>query len=350
MQQQSSSAGAFPSWGERGRGYLNTASYGLPPQAAVTAAQVWIDEWQVGSAPLTNWLPATDDARAAFARLVGVATDDVAIGTSVSQLVGLVAASLPDNSLVVAEEGEFTSLLFPFLAQTDRGVRVELVPRERLLEVASQRGDLVAFSLVGSADGERRDALGLAAAAAARGAMTIVDAAQAIGWLDMDYGLFDFVVCPAFKWLCSPRGTAFLVVKRRHLEWIRPSAAGWWASYPRTQLFGGPFRVASSARRLDVSPVWNSWAATAEALNVIETMGVASIAERAIRMANRIRAELDQPEFDSPIVIVGASDGSDRLLACELVVSAVPGGARLAFHAYNTDADVDRVLEVLHGH
>ena len=50
----------------------------------------------------------------------------------------------------------------------------------------------------------------LASAAARHGSMTYVDASQAVGWLPFDAGRFDFVSCAAYKWLMSPRGTAFM--------------------------------------------------------------------------------------------------------------------------------------------
>ena len=57
--------------------------------------------------------------------------DRVAIGNQVSTFTGLVAAALPDGARVLAAEEDFTSVLFPFLAHADRGVRVQTVPLER---------------------------------------------------------------------------------------------------------------------------------------------------------------------------------------------------------------------------
>jgi hypothetical protein len=48
-----------------------------------------------------------------------VAEGDVAVGSQVSAFVGLVAAPLPSGGRVLAAEGEFTSLVFPFLARED---------------------------------------------------------------------------------------------------------------------------------------------------------------------------------------------------------------------------------------
>src|SRR5579859_2840647 len=96
--------------------YLDTACYGLPPARALSALDEVTAAWAAGSyEPL-----AADDAiaraRAAFARLHGVPATAVAIGHQVSPMVGLVAASLPPRARVLCAEGDFTSLLFPFLA------------------------------------------------------------------------------------------------------------------------------------------------------------------------------------------------------------------------------------------
>ena len=173
-------AHAHPSWTRPARRYLNTASFGLPPREAVDATLQWVHEWQDGSVPLTDWLPATDRARELLGQFAGVPVDSIATGSSVAQLVGLVAASVPDGSVVLGVDAEFASLLHPFRAQADRGVRVETVPRDRLAEAAAERGDVIAFSLVSSASGVRTDDEAVLAAARARDVLTVVDAAQAI--------------------------------------------------------------------------------------------------------------------------------------------------------------------------
>jgi len=103
--------------------YLNTASYGLPPTPAWDALQAVLADWRGGRTSWEGWGDATESARASFARMVGVPTDWIAIGANTSSMVGLVAAGLPDGARVVSAEAEFTSLLWPFLAQ-QRGIEV----------------------------------------------------------------------------------------------------------------------------------------------------------------------------------------------------------------------------------
>ncbi len=70
-----------------------------------------------------------------------------------SGLVGLVAAGVPDGARVVAPDIEFTSNLWPFLAQ-GRGIEVETVPVAKLAEAVDARTNVVAFGAVHAATGE----------------------------------------------------------------------------------------------------------------------------------------------------------------------------------------------------
>ena len=102
-------------------GYLNTASIGVPPTDAADAVATAVDDWRRGAARPSDFDPAVAAGRAAFADLVGVPVDRVAIGASVSALVGLIAAALPAGARVLVAEGEFTSVSFPFAAQSCAG-------------------------------------------------------------------------------------------------------------------------------------------------------------------------------------------------------------------------------------
>src|SRR6476619_3620446 len=267
--------------------YLNTASYGLPPRQAWVALQSALEDWHGGRTSWEHWGIPGEEARASFARLVSVPVESVAIGPPVSTLVGLVAASIPGGSRVLAPDVEFTSELFPFLVQEHRGVTTRLVPAGELAGEIGPDVDVVAFSAVQMATGEVADLDAIAAAAAEHDVMTVVDATQAVGWLPLDASRFDVVAAHAYKWLMSPRGTAFMTIAPERLGAIVPQSAGWYAGEdPLATFFGGPLRLAASARRLDTSPAWFMWVATAPSLAVIEQIGVEAIHEHDLSLAN----------------------------------------------------------------
>lgn len=330
-------------------GWLNTASYGLPPQPAWEALQAALADWRIGATSWEGWDEATVDARAGFARLVGVPSTDVAVGSQVSQLIAPVAAAVPDGARVVVPEVEFTSNLFPWLAQGDR-LRVRTVPTDQLVETVAAGCDVVAFSLVQSANGEVADYRLIVEAARGAGAMVVVDATQACGWLPFDAGLADVVAVAAYKWLMGPRGTAFAYLSPGVRELVRPIAAGWYAAADVHGSYYGPsMRLAQDARRFDVSPAWFNWVGTAPALALIERIGVAAIHDHNVALANRFLSGLGEPAGNSAIVTVAAPDAEARLAAAGVRAAVRAGRVRASFHVYSTEADVDLALDALTG-
>jgi len=210
--------------------------------------------------------------------------------------------------------------------------------------------NLVAVSAVQSADGRLVPGGldGLSAAAAAHGCLTYVDATQAVGWLPFDARRFDFVSCAAYKWLLSPRGTAFAVVRPERLATLRPLHAGWYAGADRwTSIYGPPLRLAHDARRLDISPAWLSWAGTVPALELLGEVGIAAIHQHDLGLANALRARLGLPGGNSAIVTVATDTGLERLRAANVRASIRAGAVRLSFHLHNTESDVEAVARAL---
>src|SRR5262245_18150403 len=330
--------------------YVNTATIGLPPRRALDALHDAIETWRTGRAEAAGYDGLITSARQRFASLVSTTPDRVASGNQVSTSTALVASALPDGARVLAAEEDFTSVLFPFLAHADRGVRVRTVPLAGLIDAIRPGVDLVAVSAAQSADGRLvpggLDAL--AAAASHCGCLTYVDATQAVGWLPFEADQFDFVACAAYKWLLSPRGTAFGVVRPERLGGLRPLYAGWYAGDdPWTSIYSPPLRLAPDARRLDISPAWLAWVGTVPALELLAEVGIDAIHRHDLALANALRARLGRPSGDSAIVALATEGGLDRLRAEGIRASARAGSVRVSFHLHNTDSDVEAVARAL---
>lgn len=326
--------------------YCNTATYGIPPRPAWEALQTALGEWRGGSTSWEHWGQSTETARVGFARLVGTETGQVAVGSTVSELIGSVVTALPTGTRVVVPEIEFTSILFPLLVQ--QRLRVETVPAARLAEATADGADAVAFSAVQMSTGEVAEIDAILSAAADVGALTICDATQAVGWLPLRAERFDVLACSAYKWLTSPRGSAFLTVSGRVLDEVIPHSAGWYAGEDvHSSYFGPPLRLAATARRLDVSPAWFSWVGTAPAVELIERIGVEAIRDHDVALANRFRAGVGLEPSNSAIVTADLPGAAERLAKAGIVASVRGGRLRTSWHVYNDAHDVDRVLEVV---
>ena len=321
--------------------YLNTASIGVPPVTAADAVADAVTGWRRGSGRPTDFDGPVATARAAYGRLVGMPADRVAIGANVSGLVSVVAAGLPPRSRVLVVRGDFTSLTWPFAT---RGHEVTEVEPEELAERAPS-ADVVAVSVVQSADGRIAD-LGALRDARASGTRVVLDATQAAGWLDADLGWADAVVCGAYKWLLSPRGAAWLAV---HPEWELPAEqAGWYAGADVwSSVYGLPLRLAPDARALDTSPAWYSHVGAAVALPWLAGLDRAAVHAHCTGLADALRRGLGLDPAGSAIVAVRTPNAQERLAAAGIVCAARAGAARLAFHLYNTEADVQRALDAL---
>ena len=330
--------------------YLNTATYGLPPSTGFDALQAVADEWRHGRTSFEGWDRSVGAARASFARIAGVPEGDVAVGAAVSLFAGLLGAALPAGARVLCAQEDFTSVLFPFLAQEARGVRVDLAPLDRLAEALGAEHDLVAVSSVQSADGRLADLDAIAAAAAHHGARTFVDTTQSSSWLPLDCARFDYTACAGYKWLLCPRGTAFFTIGAERRAELLPLAAGWYAGEdPFASYYGAPLRLAADARRFDLSPAWLSWVGAAPALALLADLGAETIGEHDLRMANRLRAGLGMPPGDSAIVSVSGlpADAAERLARAGVMAAGRGGALRFSCHLYTTEEHVDRALAAL---
>jgi selenocysteine lyase/cysteine desulfurase len=340
---------AQPLWDPR-PGYLNTSSYGLPPRPAFSALQAALDDWRHGRTSWEGWDESTTASRASFARLTGVAGADVAVASTVSGLLGPVGAALPDGARVLVPDIEFTSNVFPWAVHADRGVEVVTAPPDKLASAIDARTTLVAFSAVQSATGEVAAYDEILAAARSVGAMVVVDATQAVGWLRRDWAAADVVAVGAYKWLMAPRGVAYAYFAPSVRDRIRPLQAGWYAGDdPHTAYYGLPLRLAEDARRFDVSPAWFCFVGQAPALDILVDVGVDRINAHNVGLANRFRTGLGLPPGDSAIVSTDVPEAEAKLRAAGIRAAVRGGKVRVSFHLYTTTDDVDSALDALAG-
>ncbi|WP_327261873.1 aminotransferase class V-fold PLP-dependent enzyme [Streptomyces sp. NBC_01232] len=332
--------------------YLNTANCGVVPRSAVAAVRELAEAAGAGVPAGFGDFDRVNGARASFARLVGVDPERVSVGSAVSTHVGLVAASLPPGAEVLCPEGEFASVINPFVVRGD--LKVRFAPLESVAGEVGPGTALVALSAVQSADGRKADLAAVRAAATAHGARMLVDATQAAGWLPFDASPYEYTVTGGYKWLLGVRGASYLTVSRKAQDTLTPLHAGWVAAESMWDSTYGPMpQLARGARRFDESPAFLAYHASERALALLERIGIENVHAHDTALAARYRAGLaglghEPVPGDSAIVSVpGLADRRPALQAAGIATSARAGLLRASFHLYNTEADVDRLLDAL---
>ena len=197
--------------------YLNAGTFGPLPHAAVRASLDVLDSAAAqgrGRPYYELRVELGDRQRAAYAALLAVRPDDVALTTSTSDGVVRVVTSLdlgPDDEVLTAPD-EHPGLLGPLNAlHARRGVAVRTAPFADLADAIGPKTKLVACSHVSWVTGALRPA-GLAET----DVPVLLDGAQGIGAVDADVRRLGcaFYAGSGQKWLCGPLGTGML--------WIDP--------------------------------------------------------------------------------------------------------------------------------
>jgi len=332
------------------RGYLAAASSGLPTKDTVAALTSDLALWASAQRAPQDYDPIVARTRADYARLVGVAVNRVATGSQTSVLTSVIAAAVPSGAEVLCVEGDFSSLVFPFLQR--HRIRVRHVPIERLADSIEDDTWLVVFSHIQSATGVVADVSAIIDAASHQTAYTLCDTTQSAGVHPVDASLFDATVCHAYKWLCSPRGVAFLTLSTRFQKLLTPVQAGWCAGDDVWESCYGPaMQLATTARQFDVSPAWQAWVGAEPAIRMFADLEMNEVWSHASGLGDALCDELGIPQQHQAIVTWADPDRVDlqRLVAAGIRASGRAGRLRAAFHLWNDDEDVAMAVRALRG-
>jgi L-cysteine/cystine lyase len=225
--------------------YLNAGSVGpLPAETAKAMADLEAWELRTGRAHVDYFeelLARMDEARGAVAAVLGTDVDAVALNHSttdgMNQAIGAVDWRPGDKA--VSTRLEHAGGVGPLHALHARlGIELELVdagPDDddgallAAFDAAITPGTrVVEMAHVSPMTGALLPVAAIAELAHVRGALLVVDGAQAAGAMPVDVPASgaDFYAIPAHKWLLGPEGMGALVVAPGLVERLYPAAAG----------------------------------------------------------------------------------------------------------------------------
>jgi isopenicillin-N epimerase len=234
--------------------FLNHGSFGACPRVVLEAQRAWRDRLEAQPVRfLARELePALDDARAALGAFLGADPDDLAFVPNATHGVNTVLRSIrfgPGDELLT-DDHEYNASANALRAAAERDgadLVVAHVPfpldgpeavLAALLAAVTPRTRLALISHVTSPTAVIFPIAEAAAALAARGVEVLVDGAHAPGMVLLDIRALGaagvtYYTGNGHKWLCAPKGSGFLWVRRDRQPAIRPLAISHGANSPR---------------------------------------------------------------------------------------------------------------------
>ena len=337
--------------------FLDSATYGLPSRRQVDALRTALDDWESGTQDTSVFDEAVDASRAAFASLVGASTGSVTIGSDDLGAGGAHrgggSGRRPHRCAARRVHQRHRTVRRAVGTRSDGravrrwdagGFRRGAVQRR----IPARPFDLVAVSLVQSADGRLLDTERLRRAVAGTGTRVVIDVTQAVGWKKIDLGWADAVVASGYKWLLAPRGTAWMALTDSLAATLIPHTAGWYSSEtPWANTYEHPPLLAADARRFDASPAWHPMLGSGISLPWLASLDMREVEAHCVGLANRVREAAGMEPADSAIAALDVP-GIEAAVADAGIRAAVRAGrVRVGFHLYNTTTDADALIGAL---
>jgi len=364
--------------------YLQTGSYAPVPAATQRYMAHWLHEENArlialgGKGAASTFYQQAETARTTLAHFLGVTAEEVAWSYNTTTATRLAVQSLPwrasDKVALSDVEHASTFELVRGMEQT-LGIKTTIIPTGKgqtydpdyfLAQLDQQLTPdhrLLMLCHVANTDGRRLPVKAAVEMARARGVATLIDGAQAIGVFPVDVGEIgaDFYSGSAHKWLMGPAGVGFLVVKRSQLPHYNPI----WSPTASE-------KAISAGTRSEVgTPNHVSRMGAAYSLNLLQQIGLNTLEAQMTRLTRRLRDGLHaipgirnagpaEWALSSSITTLQLDNGTPE--RCQQLVALLREryaivtkfrpevcGVRVSVAAFNTAAEIDRLLEGLAG-
>jgi len=319
------------------------------------------------------------DTRQLAANLIGAEIREVALVGPTSLALSFIAQGIdwhPGDNIIVHGD-DYPSNVYPWMALEEKGVQLRhlkpskpgLIDPEDVFELVDSRTRMAALASCHYVSGYRIDIDTIGRELRSRGVLVCIDGIQTVGAFPTPVKHVDFLAADAHKWMLGPCASGILYVKKETQEQLRPVVQGW-------HNLRCPDFIAQET--LDYKPDSRRYeAGTANLLGIVghraslamlNEVGVDNIAADLIAKRNRLVPvlldkgyEVMHPEVhfaNTSGIVTFHKPGVDMTVLAEQLTQAdikvslrvMRNGAkliRLSPHFYNTNIELDRVLEAL---
>jgi cysteine desulfurase / selenocysteine lyase len=323
-------------------------------------------------------LKMLQQTRASAARLIGSSPDEVALIGPTSLGLSLFANGIDwqMDDEVICYLDDYPANVYPWLNLRSRGVTVRLleppapgvITPELVAKAVTPKTRLVALASCNFLSGYRIDINAIGRFLREREILFSLDAIQTLGAFPTTVEYVDFLSADAHKWMLGPLAIGIVYVRRECFDLCRPTLLGSWNVKAPGFVAQEEIEFQPTAQRYEPGAMNTIGIAGMKAgIDLLLEIGIERIAQRILSIRERLVNGLKQLGFE----IVGQSTGPsasgivtfshpqenlpalfEQLRRADIVCSLRQdrqGGHYLRFspHFYNTEAEVDRILDVV---
>jgi selenocysteine lyase/cysteine desulfurase len=313
------------------------------------------------------------------ARLLQAQPEEIALVGPTSLALSLIAGGLRlrrnDNIVIYFED--YPSNVYPWMALAERGVQVRLLSTRELgvirpvdiLTQVDEQTRLVALASCHFIAGARIDYDAIGRMLHERDILFCVDAIQTLGAFPTTVEHIDYLAADAHKWLLGPCAAGLMYVRRSLQETLRPTTYGWHNVLCPDFVAQERMEFRRDARRFEAgSHNLLGIAGLQAAIELLLELGIENIAAELLRKRARLLPAVQAKGYE--VLAAGAPPAQAsglisfshpekdlpalhrQLEGANVMTSLRTDRAgrhylRVSPHFYNTDAELDRLLELL---
>jgi isopenicillin-N epimerase len=366
-----------------GVAFLNHGSFGACPRPVFAEYQRW--QRLLEEEPVEFLGRRLDDllaeARAPLGAFLGASPDDLVFVPNATYGMNIVAHSFPlapgDEVLGNTHEYGAVERTWTFVCEA-KGARYRSQPITlplasgdemiaQLWQGVTPRTRALVISHITSPTALTFPVAEICRRAAAQGIITIIDGAHAPGQIPLSLETLgaDFYMGNLHKWLCAPKGSAFLYARRDRQPMLQPLVVSWgWRAMipgpsPFQDYFGwtgtsdpAPYLSAPAAIAFQQENDWPSVRAQCHDLALAASQrigaltGLAPISPDTTEWWTQMRA-IPLPRTETPAHEVQQRLWDDYQIEVPIIDWQDHRFVRVSIQAYNTPRDVDRLVSAL---
>ncbi|MGH7179342.1 MAG: aminotransferase class V-fold PLP-dependent enzyme [Tepidisphaeraceae bacterium] len=365
--------------------FLNHAGVSPLPRVGSEALRAFADGAESAAYLADHRYVDVERLRISAAAMLNAHRDEIAFVKNSAEGISIVANGLDWQwgDVIVTTAVEYPDNVYPWMEVVQsRGVKLVMVeeetdehghrhvPIDKLLSSASDpRCRLVTLSHVEYASGQRHDLDRIGRFCREHRRLFAVDAMQSMGVIPLDVRAMhiDYLSADGHKWLLGPEGTGLFFCRRELIERTRPLMIGWMNVVDAEDLGNYEYRLKPDAGRFECG-TYNvaGLLALRASLELLGELGTGAILERLKMLTDRLCVgvqgrgyQLISPrgpgQWSGIVSFTSPAHNHEQVVRKlrkehHIEIAMREGRLRASPHFYNTEQQIDRLIEALPAH